>query len=262
MRQIREQTERVVLCYVSGQGCAIDAEDTKAFVDLLRNVPPKRPVDLLLSTDGGSVAAAENLMRMLRKRVGSAELRVIVPDCAAGAGTAMVLGADRVVLSDMSELAPIDPRAFGQVDRQPVRVHREADRERADTLAGNPGSAASQFGQGRRDLSPPDLHGVDVRRARQVAERLFRQGMLREAGIRTTVVDELLDTSPWLTHGRTISWKEARQIGLQVDYLPYLGDEWQGYWKLYCAQCLAARSQQKLFESEYVSLIVGPDGKT
>ena len=55
-----------------------------------------RDLDLLLHTTGGSINAAEKLMGMMRNRVGTAKLRIIVPDFAKSAGTLMVLGADSV----------------------------------------------------------------------------------------------------------------------------------------------------------------------
>lgn len=47
---------------------------------------------------------------MMRKRIGDAPLRVVVPDFAKSAGTLMALGSDAVVMSDTSELGPIDPQ--------------------------------------------------------------------------------------------------------------------------------------------------------
>ena len=59
---------------------------------------------------GSSIDAAEKLIRMVRSTVGETEFRIIVPEFAKSAGTLMILGADRVVMSDMSELGPIDPQ--------------------------------------------------------------------------------------------------------------------------------------------------------
>ena len=94
---------------MSGDESWIDLDDTMPFVDLLHNAPPDHDLDLLLHTIGGSADTAEKLMGMMRNHVATATLRVIVPDFAKSAGTLIVLGADRVVMSDMSELGPIDP---------------------------------------------------------------------------------------------------------------------------------------------------------
>ena len=42
--------------------------------------------------------------------VGTGRLRVIVPDFAKSAGTLIALAADKIVMSDSSELGPIDPQ--------------------------------------------------------------------------------------------------------------------------------------------------------
>ena len=116
IQKIQARTKRLLICYVSGSESMIDASDTIPFVDLLHNVPPTRDVDLLLHTVGGSIDTAEKLIRMMRSKIGTAALRIIVPDFAKSAGTLMVLGADSVVMSEMSELGPIDPQTplFGR----------------------------------------------------------------------------------------------------------------------------------------------------
>ena len=110
IKQIQTHTGRRLICYVSGSECMISENDTMPFVDLLHHVQPGERVELLLHTTGGSIDAAEKLIRMVRSTAGETEFRIIVPEFAKSAGTLMVLGADRVVMSDMSELGPIDPQ--------------------------------------------------------------------------------------------------------------------------------------------------------
>ncbi len=100
-----------LLCYVAGVRAQVDRIDTLGFVDMLHNVAPGEPVDLMLHTPGGDVDAAEKLISLVRNKVGeNGQLRVIVPDFAKSAGTLMALGADKIVMSDSSELGPIDPQ--------------------------------------------------------------------------------------------------------------------------------------------------------
>ena len=122
IKQIQACTKRPLICYVSGGKRGIDEDDTIPFVDLLHNVPPGEDVELLLHTHGGSGDAAEKLIRMVRACVGQAEIHIIVPDFAKSAGTLMVLGADRVVMSDMSELGPIDRRWTAPADGNQYRT--------------------------------------------------------------------------------------------------------------------------------------------
>ena len=145
IKQIQDCTGRTLICFVSGNKCVIDDDDIMPFVDLLHNVKPNQDVDLLLHTKGGSIDAAEKLMGMLRGLVGTAKLRIVVPDFAKSAGTFMVLGADSVVMSDMSELGPIDPQAplFGIW--QSVQNYLDAYKEHEKTLKADPNNIAAQI---------------------------------------------------------------------------------------------------------------------
>ncbi len=53
-----------------------------------------------------------------------------------------------------------------------------------------------------------------------------------------------------------ISSEDARQIGLSVEYMDPQSGSWQAYWQLYCLQRLAVGDRQKLFESDYASLVL------
>ena len=262
IKQIQGRTKRSLICYVSGNSdeCMIDADDTMPFVDLLHNAPPNCDLDLLLHTNGGSIDAAEKLMGMMRNRVGTAKLRIIVPDSAKSAGTLMVLGTDSVVMSDMSELGPIDPQArlFGRW--QSVQNYLDAYKAHAETLKTDHDNLAAQIMLGKLDPSTLKLCEAAVNRARQAAEHLLKTGMFRNGGNWSRTASELLDTARWLSHGQMISWEDARDplLALEVEYREYHSAEWQDYWQLYCLQRLAVGNRQKLYESDHVSLVIGP----
>ena len=165
IKQIQHRTKRSLICYVSGSECAIDANDTMPFVDLLHNVPPNRDLDLLLHTTGGSINAAEKLMGMMRNRVGTAKLRIIVPDFAKSAGTLMVLGADSVVMSDMSELGPIDPQEFLFGRWQSVQSYLDAYEAHAKTLKTDRDNIAAQIMLGKLDPATLKSFETAVNRA-------------------------------------------------------------------------------------------------
>ena len=262
IKHIQDRTKRSLICYVSGDKCVVEPEDTVPFVDLLHNVPPDQDLDLLLHTIGGSVDTAEKLMGMLRRHVDSAELRIIVPDFAKSAGTLMVLGADRVVMSDTSELGPIDPQTVFFDRWQSVQNYLDAYTTHASTLRKNPDDLAARIMLGKLDPATLKLCEAAVDRARQAAENLLKRGMFRNGGNWSLTVTELLDTSRWLSHGQMISWEDAQdpQLGLVVEHCEYHSEEWQDYWRIYCLQRLAVGDQQKLYESDYASLIIGPTG--
>ena len=238
------------------------------FVDLLHNVKKGESVELLLHTAGGSIDAAEKLIRMVRSKVGEAELNIIVPEFAKSAGTLMILGADRVVMSDMSELGPIDPLmrfadSNGLIRWQPVQNYLDAYDEHANALQENPDNPAAQIMLRKLDPATVKMCQAAKERARQCAEDLLRRGMFREKGNWSGTVNELLDTERWVSHSQMISWEDAQHpdtLGLVVEYLDQESERWQDYWQLYCLQRLSINDHQKLYESDYASLIVdGPD---
>ena len=176
----------------------------------------------------------------------------------------MVLGADRVVMSDMSELGPIDPQMVfsdsnGLRRWQPVQNYLDAYDEHTEAVNVNPNNTAARIMLGKLDPPTVRLCRAVRDRARQCADDLLRRGMFRETGNWSQTVTELLNTRQWLSHSQMISWQDAQHpdtIALVVEHLDQQSEEWQGYWQLYCLQRLAIDNQQKLYESDLASLVI------
>ena len=263
IKQIQTHTGRKLICYVSGNRCLVDRDDTIPFADLLHHIPAGESIELLLHTRGGNVDAAEKLIRMVRRKVGEADFHIVVPEYAKSAGTLMVLGADKVVMSDTSELGPIDPQIrLADGSGQAVQNYLDSYEELSKKLQEDPGNLAARLMLERLDPTVIKLCEVAVERARQSAEYLLRHGMFRDGGPWTLVASELLDTRRWLSHSQMIAWDDAGDpnIGLHVEYLEPQSKRWQDYWRLYCLQRLAINDQEKLYESEIASLTM--DGHT
>ena len=266
VKKIEKRSGNLLLCYIAGPSASIDRDDTVPFVDLLHNVPPGQNLDLLLHTGGGDIDAAEKLISMLRNKVGTAKLRVIVPDYAKSAGTLIALGADAVVMSDTSELGPIDPQIVlgdgnGNRIAHSVQSYLDAYDEHTATLKTEPNNTAAQIMLGKLDPATVKLFRAVQSRARQFAEDQLKRGMFRNGGNWSQAAAELIDTKRWQSHGQMISWADAQdpRIGLNVEYLDPQSEEWQEYWQLYCLQRLTVGDRQKLYESDYASLVIdGP----
>ena len=263
VKLIQEATGRLLICYVAGKHAPVDRDDTIGFVDLLHNVRADSDLDLLLHTGGGDIDAAEKVISIVRAKVGTGTLRVVVPDYAKSAGTLIALGADRIVMSDTSELGPIDPQitlADGSGNRisTPVQSYLEAYQTHSQALVTNPNDLVAQIMLSKLDPARIKLFEAAVKRARHFAESQLRRGMFRNGGNWSQAAGQLLDPTRWQSHGQMISWSDASDasIGLTVDYLEPDSDAWQHYWQLYCLQRLAIKDHQKLFESEYASLVI------
>lgn len=265
IRKIDEETGRHLICYISGRLASIDRDDIVFMVDLLERIPQGGDVDLLLHTPGGDMDAAEKIVAMIRARVSTGQFRVIVPDFAKSSGTLIAIGADKVLMSDSSELGPIDPQLVlsdgrGNLIAHSVQAFLDAYEEHSKILQNNPNHAASRMMLDKLDPGTMKLFAAAKERARNLAQKHLLQGMLKGGSVGnvnyTMVASNLLDTQRWLAHGQMIGPYDAKEIGLEVEQLSPTDSLWHKYWDLYCLQRLAVTDRQKLFESHYVSLPV------
>lgn len=262
--EIERLTGHKLICYLGGHHGEISRDDAVFFGDLLHNVPAGHAVDLLLQTPGGDIDAAEKLISMVRNRVGSAQLRVIVPDYAKSAGTLIALGADVVVMSDSSELGPIDPQvtmvdSSGNQITTPIHSYLEAFLEHSDALRRDPQDPVAALMLRKMDPTKFKHFETVMRRARTIAEDLLKQGMLRQpkpssSASYTSIANALLDPHRWPSHGQMICADDAIELGLNVDARTPDDAEWQLFWQLYCYQRLELNATTKIFESHYAFL--------
>jgi Serine dehydrogenase proteinase len=256
--RIQERSGSKLICFVAADKVEISREDTLGFGDLLHNIDPGTPIDLLLQTLGGDIDAAEKLITMVQKIAGEARLRVIVPDCAKSAGTLMALGADQIMMSNSSELGPIDPQVpwrdrSGNILMHSVNAHLDALARYEKALADNPDDQVARMMLEKLEPGTIELFRNLHNRARALAEQLLRSRMLKEDNW-TQPVSELLDTNRWYTHGQVIDAKAAEDMGLNVEVMDPDGECWREIWQLYCLQRVAILDHERLYESDFVSL--------
>jgi ClpP class serine protease len=149
IKEIEKKTGKCLISYVSGIAAHIERDDVVPFLDVLHNVQPGNDLDFLLHTPGGDIDAAEKLISLVHTTVGAGQLRIIVPDFAKSAGTLMALGANKILMSDTSELGPIDPQVVfsdGRGNRimHSVTSYLDAYKTHADALKQNPGDLTAQ----------------------------------------------------------------------------------------------------------------------
>lgn len=113
IKKIEEKRGSKVITYITSdkQGpinarVAMDA--VPVISEQLRKIGKKIPkIDLFLYTAGGDTMVPWRLVSMIREYCDT--FSVIVPYKAHSAGTMIALGADEIVMSDLSEISPIDP---------------------------------------------------------------------------------------------------------------------------------------------------------
>jgi len=108
-------TERPAIVYSSGfldsdypaDDIAIALGDVQGFMNAVADLP-KGPLDLLITSPGGSPEATESIIGYLRTHFD--HLRAFVPVAAMSAATMLALGCDEIVMGAHSQLGPIDPQ--------------------------------------------------------------------------------------------------------------------------------------------------------
>lgn len=262
IREIQRATGRKLICYVSGSAGYVERDDVLPLTDLLYRVEQGTRLDFLLHTLGGEVDAAEKIAGLLLKAVGpKGELRVIVPDCAKSAGTLISLAAQSVVMSDTSELGPIDPQIVtstpdGSRSSRPAQSYIDAYEDMIKRIQDGADGPAVQALIAKFDPALLDMCRKALARSRKFAERFLREGMFRgETANFTAIASKLNSNAEWLSHGAVVNADDALTVGLKIDYRDECENEWQAYWRLYCEMRLTLNSNtEKLFESDYASL--------
>jgi hypothetical protein len=143
-----------------------------------------------------------------------------------------------------------------------VQSYLDAYNAHSATLKKDPTNVAAQIMLAKMEPATVKLfEGVCIR-ARKIAEDQLKQGMFRKDGNWSLTASELMNSERWPSHGQMISWKDANdpKLGLSVEYMDPKNEVWQQYWQLYCLQRLVIGDKQKLYESNYASLLM--DGPT
>lgn len=236
IRAIEAKTERKLLCYVSRRK-AIDQVDAYDLFRIIETIRLGAPITLLLNSPGGNIDAAEKMVHLLREACtlpsgSTGDLEVVVPNSAKSAATLIALGSDRILMSDFSELGPIDPQVKDASGRWlPATAWIRAYDEAESRCAEHPENPA--FADALHAFDPVTIAVLrqSISRARTCAENLLK----RQGGNYTAAPALLLDVDRFPSHGQMIDWRTAKAIGIpQVHHLARNDPLWQQYWRLYC----------------------------
>jgi ClpP class serine protease len=206
-------TGREAIVYFAQLNEGINHTDPDDLSEILEGVKSKS-VDLIIQTPGGSVDAIEKFVSVLRHRV--EDYRVIVPSWAKSGGTVIAMSATTILLGVNSELGPIDPHMIvpelGQMPCEFVANDPAKDQVLRDYAAGN------------------------VKRMRGLAEKILRNGMLKELKEEElqATLDKLSSATQYNSHGAVIDYSEAKDLGLNVEWMGPDSELWRAVWLLYC----------------------------
>ena len=236
-----------MVCYTALFGHpagAITYQDSELIENILRSIELKDKndnLDLLLHTAGGSPEAAADVIRVCRSY--SKRFRVIVPNAAMSAGTLIAMGSDEIIMSDTSNLGPIDPQMiFVQKDIAIMRPAKSFIDAYVDLIN------SARMAIANKQPATPFLHLLDRQdpswiiecvRARKATENLAKEqlkaNMLKNKSEKEIeeVVKNFFEVGDKNTHGRSISPDEAKVFGLTIKKEDKYGDFWNMIWEIY-----------------------------
>lgn len=264
IKEIERATGRRLLVYIanlSHPDSAIMREDIAPFNEIVSSLDDHCDVDLLIESPGGDPNAAETLVHTLLAK--TRHLRVVVPQAAKSAATLISLAADEIVMSDTSELGPIDPQisiptVFGYQYRPAQAFLNGLEMIKKEHANGQPLNAAYlPFLQGV-DAALIDFCYKSIEHSKRLAAKWLIRSMCKgKPDEAKRIAEHLINIDKYPNHGSVINYQEAKAIGLQVVYKPFSDGIWQAYWLLYTKYLVMMREKSgiKIFESNTSSVM-------
>lgn len=263
IRTIEDFTGRRLIAYIGGPATFISSFDIPPFVDLLDDVDPGAPLDLMLQTPGGDIDQAERIILICRKRVDKASFRVIVPDSAKSAGTLIAIGADEIVMGEVSELGPIDPQVdittvSGEPMTRPAQSFLDGLNAIINEASEDTLSPAYFPLLDKLDPALIDFCRKALQRSERFAETFLQTYMLKDNHQKATeIAKDLNNVEKHLSHAAVIDAERAQKMGLNVVSMPHDDHLWQAYWRLYVDMRVALpEAGSRLFEGRKASLLI------
>lgn len=184
---------------------------------------------------------------------------------AKSAATMVAMGASSILMSDSSEIGSIDPQINLPTIAAPAQSIIKAyddlmQRVTEKQKAGQPYDAEL--------VSLSKIDPVLLRECRKymalakdIASKLLNKKMRAAKHISAVEIENnFLDDSKTFSHGRLIGWKDAKDLGLEVEYVDKFDDRWKLVWEIHTRSkmALGMGNLSKVIEDENNSLNSGP----
>jgi ClpP class serine protease len=266
IRDIEHITGRTLITYIANFNHplgGIHYNDIIAFEDLLRSAKKPNRIDLLINSPGGELNTTEKILYMCRQR--TKKFRTIIPNAAKSGATMIALGSDEILMGHLSELGPIDPqipRALpnGKMTLVPARSLLDSLEKIKECIKNNEPPAVYMPLLAGFNIELIDICEKAIGESKEVAETWLKKYMLEKNKKRAEKIAETLgDTKKFKSHGKLISAKEAKDMGLNIKILDKNGQLWNKIWEYYCRAELSLNESgaAKMVENSQMTLSQG-----
>jgi len=197
-------------------------QDAIMFREAFEQLGKPENLAIVIHSPGGVIEATEKIGLLLREHV--KELMIVVPDSAKSAATMLALMGNEIHMSDLSELGPIDPQIVAGLDPNTgTSVFRPAW-----SIINTPFNLQDMWKKGGLDPNivallakslDPTLLDV-AQNALDLATAIAEGWLTKYMGISSSdakrIAADLTDASKFHSHGRSIRYPEAKNLGLKV----------------------------------------------
>ena len=224
-------------CYLLAMGDdSIEGELVdKVFDDLSATDASGEGLCVVLDSSGGDVDAAYNLALLLR-RYGSKQLTFVVPRWAKSAATLLACGGDKIMMTPVAGLGPIDPQIteMNPMERRieqfsPLHIESTLELIRQEYESGNDRLADGLVKRLQFPLTLGSFKkSLDI--GMDYAGKLLSTRMI-EGDEETSFDIARKLTTGYASHSYCINYREAIDIGLKVEELS--GDMLRDVWEIH-----------------------------
>jgi ATP-dependent protease ClpP protease subunit len=227
LTNLHQKTGRNIIAYYSGWlskpsnilNLDIVDEDKNGFMMAIHNLDKNLPLDLIIHTPGGSIAATESIINYVRKMFPN-DIRAIIPQIAMSAGTMMACSCNTILLAKHSNLGPIDPQFGPYPAHGVIQEFRRAYKEiKADV------SKAHVWGPILAQYPPTFLSKCEnaIKWAESFVQQNLVTHMLKDKGdaaaLAKKIVKKLSDYRDNKSHSKHIHFEDCLKMGLKVSLL-------------------------------------------
>jgi ClpP class serine protease len=215
-------------------------EDAAMLEGVLQKSDVGKGFALLLSSPGGNGLAAERIINICRSYSGKNGYQVIVPGKAKSAATMVCFGATKILMSNTSELGPIDPQIFVLEGNYPkvfsicnlVKSYSELF-DKATKEKGNLQPYLQQLAH--YDARDIEEYQSQIALAEDIALKALASKMMRHytrEQIRSKI-SVFLSPEKVKVHGRPIYYEEVKDCGLNASLVDARSALWSNVSDLY-----------------------------
>ncbi len=243
----------------------IDDSDAAMLEEVLLNTRVGKGISLVLNSPGGDGLAAERIINIIRS-FSRNNFEVIIPHMAKSAATMISLGAKNVVMSDTSELGPIDPQVIIREGSSAklipahciIRSYKDLFEKAISTEKGR----IEPYLQQLQSYNASEIERLtDMQKlSESIAINTLATGMLGgkdEEYIREKIKIFLVPDFT-RSHGRPIHWRLAKKCGIIVKHVRNNSSLWKKIWEIYIrTDYFVTHKASKVIESVTDSYVAG-----